>query len=64
MKSLLQLFDGRQVIDFTGVTENPETVTTGYSGPGLFYFKMGLYRNVMLQPMTIYLDEYHKRKIE
>ena len=55
--------DGRQVVDFTGVTANPQTATTGYASPGFFYFKMGLYRNVMLQPMTIYLDEYRKRQI-
>jgi hypothetical protein len=24
---------------------------------------MGLYRNVMPQPMTIYLDEYRKREL-
>jgi hypothetical protein len=55
--------NGQQVVDFTGVTANPETATTGYTSRGFFYFKMGLYRNVMLQPMTIYLDEYRKRQI-
>lgn len=55
--------DGQQVIDFTGVTANPMNAATGYASPGFFYFKMGLYRNVMLQPMTIYLDEYRKRQI-
>jgi hypothetical protein len=24
---------------------------------------MGLYRNVMPEPMTVYLDEYHKREL-
>jgi hypothetical protein len=55
--------DGQQVVDFTGVTANPKTATTGYTSPGFFYFKMGLYRNVTLQPMTISLDEYRKRQI-
>lgn len=55
--------DNRQVVDFTGVTANPETAATGYASPSAFYFKMGLYRNVMPQPMTIYLDEYRKRQI-
>jgi hypothetical protein len=55
--------DGQQVVDFTGVTANPKTASTGYTSPGFFYFKMGLYRNVTLQPMTIYLDEYRKRQI-
>jgi hypothetical protein len=55
--------DGNQVIDYRGVTANSETTATGYRSTGHFYFKMGLYRNVMSQPMTIYLDEYRKREI-
>ncbi len=54
---------GRQVVTFAGATANPETIATGYGHHGHFYFKMGLYRNVMSQPMTIYLDEYRKREI-
>jgi hypothetical protein len=56
--------DGRQVIDYRGVTANSESTATGYPNPGYFYFKMGLYRDVMPQPMTIYLDEYRKREIQ
>jgi hypothetical protein len=56
--------DGTKVVDYTGVTADPETAVTGYVAPGHFYFKMGLYRNVMRQPMTIYLDEYRKREIQ
>ncbi|MFZ1014037.1 MAG: polysaccharide lyase [Terracidiphilus sp.] len=55
--------DGKQVIDFRGVTANSESALTGYRSPGRFYFKMGLYRNAMSQPMTIYLDEYRKRAL-
>jgi hypothetical protein len=55
--------DGKQVVDFTGVTANPESAATGYTAPSFFYFKMGLYRNVMPQPMTLYLDEYRKRQL-
>ncbi len=55
--------DGKQVIDYRGVTADSESAATGYRSPGYFYFKMGLYRNVMSQPMTIYLDEYRKREI-
>lgn len=55
--------DGRQVVDFTGITADPETKAGGYHSPGHFFFKMGLYRNVMPQPMTIYLDEYRKQQI-
>jgi hypothetical protein len=55
--------DGKQVIDFTGVTANADTPATGYPAPSYFYFKMGLYRNVMPRPMTIYIDEYRKKQL-
>jgi hypothetical protein len=55
--------DGKQVVDFTGITSNPENAATGYTAPIFLPFKMGLYRNVMPQPMTIYLDEYRKREL-
>jgi hypothetical protein len=56
--------DGRQVVDFRGPTAYPENATTGYRSPSLFYFKTGLYRDIMSEPMTLYLDEYRKRRIE
>ena len=34
-----------------------------YRDPSRFYFKMGLYRDVMPQPMTVYIDEYSKRQM-
>ena len=52
-----------QIVDFKGVTANPENTTTEYPVPSHFYFKMGLYRNVMSEPMTIYIDEYRKRQL-
>jgi hypothetical protein len=53
----------RQLVDFQGANANSENETTGYPSPGVFYFKMGLYRNVTPEPMTIYLDEYRKREL-
>ena len=53
----------KQLVDFTGVTANPENATTSYPSPSRFYFKMGLYRNVMPEPMTIYIDEYRKKQL-
>jgi Polysaccharide lyase len=53
----------KQVIDYTGITANAEDSTTGYASPSHFYFKMGLYRNVMREPMTIYIDEYRKKQL-
>jgi hypothetical protein len=55
--------DGRQAVDFTGVNAYPENSSTGYRGPSLFYFKMGLYRDLMAEPMTVYVDEYRKRRM-
>ncbi len=52
--------NGKQVADYRGVTAYPETPATGYSSPSRFYFKMGLYRDLMAEPMTIYIDEYRK----
>jgi hypothetical protein len=63
-EGLLQAWlNGRQVADYRGVTAYPETRATGYASPSRFYFKMGLYRDLMAQPMTIYLDEYRKREL-
>ncbi len=53
----------RQVVDYSGVNAYPENAGTGYPSPSLFYFKMGLYRDVMADPMTIYIDEYRKRQL-
>lgn len=56
-------FNGRQVVDYRGVTAYQENAATGYASPSYFYFKMGLYRDVMETPMTIYIDEYRKRQL-
>lgn len=52
--------NGKPVVDYKGVNAYPENPATGYPSPSRFYFKMGLYRDVMAQPMTIYIDEYRK----
>jgi len=48
------------IVDYKGATAYQENPSTGYTDPGRFYFKMGLYRDVMPEPMTIYIDEYSK----
>lgn len=53
----------KQIVDFTGITANPENAATSYPSPSHFYFKMGLYRDVMPEPMTVYIDEYRKRQL-
>jgi hypothetical protein len=55
--------DDVQVLDYTGVTANPESLFTGYLSPSHYYFKFGLYRDVMPEPMTAYFDEYRKRRL-
>jgi hypothetical protein len=55
--------NGQPVVDYTGVNAYPENATTGYRNPSRFYFKMGLYRDVMAEPMTIYIDEYRKKEL-
>jgi hypothetical protein len=55
--------NGSPVVAFRGVNAYAENATTGYTSPGYFYFKMGLYRDVMPEPMTIYVDEYRKRQL-
>jgi Polysaccharide lyase len=53
--------NNKRVLNYSGITANPENAKTGYPSPSHFYFKMGLYRNVMHAPMTIYIDEYRKQ---
>ena len=51
----------KQIAHYTGITCNNDK--RGYSAPSLFYFKMGLYRDVMPQPMSIYIDDYSKKEL-
>ena len=55
--------DGKQLVDYTGATADEENAATGYANPSVFYFKMGLYRDLMPEPMTVYIDEYRKRQL-
>jgi len=49
------------IVDYEGITAYPQEY--GYPYPGNFYFKLGLYRDQMDQPMTIYIDDYLKKEI-
>lgn len=55
--------DGKQIVDHRGITAYAETSQTGYPHNGYIYFKMGLYRNLMAEPMKVYIDEYRKRDL-
>jgi hypothetical protein len=48
--------DDAPVVDYAGVNAYP--ADAGYDDR--FYFKVGLYRDRMTQPMTIFVDEYRK----
>jgi hypothetical protein len=53
--------NSQQIIDYKGITAYPETY--GYPPDGVFYFKMGLYRDHIDKSMTIYIDDYKKSQI-
>jgi len=53
--------NGKQIIDYNGVTAYSQTY--GYPMPGVYYFKTGLYRDLMSETMTIYIDDYVKKAI-
>jgi hypothetical protein len=47
------------LVEYTGVNAYPEG--SGYEER--FYFKTGLYRDRMAEPMTMYIDEYRKERV-
>jgi hypothetical protein len=51
----------KQIINFKGIT--CYSSKKGYSDKSYFYFKTGLYRDLMSEPMTIYIDEYRKTEL-
>jgi hypothetical protein len=54
--------NNKEIIDYKGVTAYSEEY--GYPHPGNFYFKFGLYRDQMDQPMIIYIDDYLKQQLK
>jgi hypothetical protein len=52
----------KTVINYRGVTSYSEK--HGYLKKNIYYFKMGLYRDKIPEPMTIYIDEYLKKTIK
>jgi hypothetical protein len=51
----------KQVLDFHGPTAYAKEY--GYPDGASFYFKMGLYRDHMKEPMTIFFDEYRRHPL-
>jgi hypothetical protein len=52
----------KNIIDYKGITSYSEK-RQYHSRNNSYYFKMGLYRDRMPEPMSIYLDEYSKKEI-
>jgi hypothetical protein len=50
-----------EIVNYVGLTAYDEEA--GYPKNSRFYFKMGLYRDRMDEPMKIYIDEFKKRFI-
>lgn len=48
--------NGSKIVNYKGVLGNR-------SDPDAFYFKFGLYRDEMQEPMTIYFDSYRRQEI-
>jgi len=46
----------KEIINYNGVSSYSEK--HGYPAKSRYYFKMGLYRDIMAEPMTIYIDEF------
>ena len=53
--------NGEQIVSYQGATLYQ--LQRGYPAHGYIYFKMGLYRDELQQPMTIYVDEYRKDEL-
>jgi hypothetical protein len=51
----------KEIINYKGVTSYSEK--HGYPAKSRYYFKMGLYRDIMAEPMTIYIDEFRMREM-
>ena len=51
----------KALVDYKGINAYPEQ--GGYPSRNHFYFKMGLYRDRMPEPMTLYVDEYRKEEL-
>jgi len=54
--------NNNQIIDFKGITSYSESCGI-FSKENRYYFKMGLYRDQIPEPMSIFIDEYRKQEL-
>jgi hypothetical protein len=60
---LIAFIDGKEVVNYKGITSYPRS--RGYTlKKNRYYFKMGLYRDLIPEPMCIYIDDYSKKEIK
>jgi hypothetical protein len=60
---IIGFLNDKLIFNYSGVTSY--TPKKGYDATNnRYYFKMGLYRDRILEPMVIYIDEYRKKEIE
>lgn len=52
----------KQIVNYKGITGYSQK--RGYPEKNHFFFKMGLYRDLIKEPMTIYMDEYSKKELK
>ena len=58
---IIAWLNDEMIVNYKGINAYPEK--GGYPKINYFYFKIGLYRDKMAEPMTIYIDEYRKQQI-
>ena len=51
----------KQIVNYKGMTCYSEK--RGYPSNNHFYFKMGLYRDLMPQTMSLFIDDYSKKEL-
>lgn len=56
---VIAYLNNRELVNYQGVT----SYQTNYYNVNTYYFKMGLYRDQMPAPMSIYIDSYSKKQI-
>jgi hypothetical protein len=60
---IIGFLNDKLIINYGGITSY--TPKKGYDAKNnRYYFKIGLYRDRMLEPMFIYIDEYRKKEIQ
>lgn len=59
---IITYLNGKKIVSYKGLTSYKDNCRV-LSSKNKYYFKTGLYRDRMNEPMVIYIDEYSKRKL-